>query len=82
MNDDDLIPVFIPSLSSILLRYERDKGSALTESEVIEIRDKCTVVMLRRAAAAQMDERRGYVDIDPERCWQQWQELRTQFLEP
>ena len=50
------------------LRYERDKGSPLTESEVIEIRDKCTVVMLRRTDAAKMDERRGYADIAPEHC--------------
>ncbi len=81
MSNDDLIPVFIPSLSSVLLHYERDKGSPLSESEVIAIRDKCTVVMLPRADAAKMDERRGYPDIDPAQCWQQWQELRTQFDE-
>lgn len=78
---EDLIPVFIPSLVSLLLRHEQDKRSPLTEQEVLSIRDKATVVMVPRSATGPIFERRGYDDVDPERCWEQWQEARKQFAE-
>ena len=28
--------------------------------------------------AIALDEQRGYYDIDPERAWEQWQEVRSQ----
>jgi len=73
MADDELIPVFMPSLVSILLRHEQDKGLPLTEDEVIAIRNKSVVVMLRRSAATEIAAKRGYDDIDPESCWREWQ---------
>lgn len=29
-----------------------------------------------------MDEKRGYKDIDPENCWEQWQEARKMLADP
>ena len=78
-NEEELFPVFVPSLASVLHNYQRQKGSPLTESEVVAIRDKCTVVMLLRSAAEQMAQRRGYEDIDPENCWHEWQKIRANF---
>jgi hypothetical protein len=78
MSDELLVPVFMPSLVSVLLRHERDKGTPLTEVEVVAIRDKSVAVMLRQSAAAEMAQKRGYDDIDPERCWAEWQRVRTQ----
>lgn len=65
-NDDNLIPVPIPALGVLLLDLENKKGALLSESEVVEARDKAVCMMLPLSAKVQMDERRGYRDIDPE----------------
>ena len=80
MSAEALIPVFMPSLVAILLRREQDKGSPLTEDEVIAIRDKSTAVMTPRPVAVKIAEQRGYDDIDPEDCWAQWQEIRKTLI--
>ena len=79
MSTEALIPVFMPTLVSVLLRHERDKGSPLTEVEVLSIRNKSVAIMLRQSAAAEIARKRGYDDIDPENCWSQWQKMRTQL---
>src|SRR5262245_19000268 len=60
MPDDELMPVFMPSLVSILLRAEREHGSPLNREHVLAIRDNCAVVMLPKTQAALMAESRGY----------------------
>jgi hypothetical protein len=76
MPHDDLVIYPIPSLVATLLHAEQEKGSPLTESEVLAIRDKCPSVTLPRSVAAKVTEERGYEDIDPDKCWAQWQETR------
>ena len=71
-NDDPLIPVPIPALGVLLLNLENQKGAPLSESEVIEARDKAVCMMLPLSAKVQMDEQRGYRDIDPENVWVEW----------
>jgi hypothetical protein len=73
--------VFMPALVVLLHHSERQKGSPLTEQEVLDIRDKGVCMMLRVEHAIALDEKRGYNDIDPERVWEQWQEVRTQLSE-
>ena len=60
--DGPLIPVPIPALSALLFNLQKQKGSPLTEAEVLEIRDK----------AVCMEEKRGYADIDPQHAWEDW----------
>ncbi len=79
MSEERLVPVFIPTLVSILYRHEQQKGAPLTEEEVVSIRNKSVAIMLRTSAAVQMAERRGYQDIDPEHCWSLWQRVREQL---
>ncbi len=74
--DDDLVPVFIPALVLLLREAERSKGSPLTEDEALAIRDNGTCIMLRRSQADAMAESRGYRDLDPEDCWEQWRLAR------
>lgn len=74
--EEKLVPVFIPSLASILWHHEQKKGDALTEDEVLAIRGKSVVMMMRASIAERMDERRGYRDINPEFCWLEWCLLR------
>ena len=71
-NDDRLIPVPVPALGVLLLNLEKQKGAPLSEAEVIEARDKAVCMMLPLSAKVQMDEKRGYRDIDPENVWAAW----------
>jgi hypothetical protein len=81
MAEPQVIPVFIPALVVLLHHAERQKGSPLTESEVLAIRDSGVCMMMAVERAIALDEKRGYNDIDPERVWEQWQEARAQFAE-
>ena len=76
MTDETLVPVFMPPLVTILAQHERQKGSPLTEDEVLAIRGKSVVMMMRQSIAEQMAQKRGYRDIDPQACWQEWQQAR------
>lgn len=80
MSDSEPLLIYpIPSLISILVNREEEKGSALTEAEVIEIRNGCKAVAMPRDVAAKIDAERGYKDIDPVRCWEEWLEVRKSF---
>lgn len=80
-DEEKLIVFCIPSLVATLLSREREKGSPLTEEEVIDIRDNAPAKRLTLAEAGAVEARRGYKDIDPERCWEEWQEVRLQFVD-
>ncbi|WP_296739451.1 hypothetical protein [Mesorhizobium sp.] len=77
----ELIIYISPSLVATLLNRERAKGSPLTEEEVIQIRDSCPAIVLTQEDARRMDESRGYLDIDPEKCWEEWQRVRLELAE-
>lgn len=76
MSDGTLVPVFMPPLVAVLAQHERQKGSPLTEDEVLAVRGKSVVMMMRESIAEQMAQKRGYRDIDPQACWQEWQKAR------
>ena len=80
MAEERLLIVPVPSLVSTLLRAERDKGRSLSRDEVIGVRDRCVCVTVPESVARQMAERRGYEDIDPEHCWEQWQQARVELM--
>lgn len=66
MNEDPLVPVFMPALVVLLVQEERKKGTPLTCDEVIAIRDRGVCMMLKQSMATEMAAIRGYDDIDPE----------------
>jgi hypothetical protein len=77
MSDSEKLVIYpMPSLVATLKNRERAKGNPLTEAEVIEIRDGCPSVAVPVDVVAKIDAERGYKDIDPERCWEQWQQAR------
>ncbi len=78
-DDEQLEFVFIPSLASILIHAEDLKGAPLTHDEVVRIRGKSTCIALRAHVAREMDEKRGYRDINPENFWYEWQQLRREM---
>jgi len=69
--------VFIPSLAALLIRAERQKGSLLTQQEVEEVRDNATCVFVPDDIARHLEPSRGYSDIDPLNCWEQWASYRA-----
>ena len=79
MGGEELVIMCMPSLVSTLWRRECDKGSPLTEEEVLKIRDEAPAMAVPAFAVKQIEESRGYVDIDPERCWEQWQKARLEL---
>lgn len=81
MSEGKLVLMFIPSLVSVLLNRENAKGTTLTENEVLEIRDKAIVVALPENQALAVVEQRGYQDIDPDHCWEQWQKARVDLTD-
>jgi hypothetical protein len=79
MARSEVIPVFIPALVVILHHAEKQKGSPLTEEEVLAIRDGGVCIMMAEERAIALDEKRGYNDLDPKQVWEQWQEARSQL---
>ncbi|MGH3405346.1 MAG: hypothetical protein ACRDRJ_23005 [Streptosporangiaceae bacterium] len=69
-NDPDVVIVLVPALVIILRHAEDRKGSPLSESEVLAVRDNAPCIAMPRAEAANFIEARGYTDIDPRRCWE------------
>ena len=80
MNEEEKLVIFpIPSLVSTLLRKEREKGEPLLKSEVLSIRDSASCKALTREQANCVEQERGYADIDPENCWEEWKQARIEL---
>src|SRR5438034_343517 len=60
-----LVPLFMPPLATMLARAEKVKGSALTETEIMRLRDNAPCIMMDANDAKKMEERRGYRDAEP-----------------
>lgn len=74
-----LVPCFIPPLALILAHAERAKDAPLAEDEVTQIRDDATCIMMEPADAAQMEQKRGFRDVNPRNCWSDWHRLRVEM---
>ena len=71
-NTEPLIVTPMPALCVILLNLEEQKGSPLTEQEVLEARDKAACIALPKSVAQAMEEKRGYRDLVLEDVWNEW----------
>ncbi|WP_312934221.1 hypothetical protein [Pseudomonas sp.] len=77
MPEAPLSLVFIPALVALLKAAEDAKGTPLDMQEVLDIRDKGVCIALPADEAAAMAMSRGYADIDPQHCWEEWQQVRA-----
>ena|SRR5262245_6929996 len=69
--------VFVPSLAALLMRAQQlNDGAALTEAQVLRIRDGSMVMVVPRDAARAVEEQRGYADIDAADAWHSWLQLQ------
>ena len=78
-NEEKLLLVHVPALVAVLINAEDQKGSALTEQEVIEIRDTSQCIAMPLDVAEKVAEERGYSDIDPENVWQEWSQVKAEL---
>lgn len=76
-DDEALVIVPMPALVVVLQNLENAKGAPLTRDEVLEARDEAHCVVLPRSAVRKLESSRGYVDIDPERAWEEWQAYKA-----
>lgn len=75
-DEGELLIVPIPSLIATLKEREREKGEALTEEEVIKVRDNCPAIAMYLEQLRRIEEVRGYIDIDPEKVWEEWKRVK------
>jgi hypothetical protein len=68
--------VFIPSLAALLTRAQQLNGAALSEQQVLPIRNAATVLVADLDSARAMEEKRGYADIDAADAWRSWLRLQ------
>ena len=77
---EPMITVFLNPLSMLLAARERQKGSPLTEAEVLEVRDGAACTQMPRSQAerfyAALDVQMPIARLDPERIWEEWQAVR------
>ena len=76
----DLIIAPVPALVAVLFNREKHKGAALTEEEVLDIRDNAACIVMDQQAYRAVSEGRGYDDIDPERVWSEWLSFKASFF--
>ena len=69
---EPLVITPIPPLVVLLLHLEKEKGAPLTETEVIEARDKVACIALPAREAAALAQARGYQDLDLDNVWADW----------
>ncbi|MBL8625738.1 MAG: hypothetical protein JNK64_30780 [Myxococcales bacterium] len=73
----ELVPVFVPALAAVLTALEAQHGQPLTEAQVLEARDRGACIMMSPRDAQRLERSRGYVDLEPELAWEQWQLVRA-----
>lgn len=80
-DDDVIVSMFMPPLLVVLQHAETAKGGPLTPAEVLKVRDDAAKVNVTKAEAGQIENKRGYRDVDPESVWKEWQVRRLEFIQ-
>ncbi|MDK1180165.1 hypothetical protein QMT03_07315 [Cronobacter sakazakii] len=71
--------VFIPALIVLLTAKEKELGRELTQEEVETLRDNAVGMVMPDEIALEMNESRGYPDVDPENVWHDWLFYKNSF---
>jgi len=75
--------IFLNPLLMHLLAAEKQKGSPLSKEEVFAIRNKALCLVLPKDKAevfrATLGEQFDTPQMNPKRCWTEWQQLREEF---
>jgi hypothetical protein len=80
------VTVFLNPLAMLLAGRERQKGSPLTQVEVLEVRDRATCIQMPLSQAerfyAALDAQMPIPRLNPERIWEEWQAVRDGVVWP
>ncbi|MCL1092102.1 hypothetical protein L2744_21400 [Shewanella profunda] len=78
--EEEMFLVHVPALVAVLLNREHEKGSPLTEVDVLEITGSSACIAMPLHAKKKVEESRGYLDINPENAWAEWQAARVELI--
>ena len=78
-DESPLVLMALPALLVLLLAVEKEKGRELRKEEVLAVRDHAVFAMVPAKLQAGIEASRGYVDLDPDNVWVEWQERRQEF---
>jgi hypothetical protein len=74
------VKVYLNPLHAMLHAAEKSKGSALSEVEVLRVRDTTVAVDMTLEQAgrfyASLDAQVSVHRMNPDRVWEEWQEIR------
>ena len=77
------VTVYLNPLMMLLVGAERQKGSPLTESEVLAVRDSAVSVPMTPTQAEKfyksLDSEVPVHRMNPDRIWEEWQEIRDKI---
>jgi hypothetical protein len=65
--------IFMPSLLRLFREAEQQGGAPLTLEQARSIRAKATGMLVTKAAAQDIEIRRGFRDLHPDDFWNEWQ---------
>jgi hypothetical protein len=78
------VKVFLNPLVVLLAGAEKKKGEPLTREEVLDIRDNAAFVMMSPEQArkfySSLDAQVSVHRMNPDRIWEEWQEIRHQVM--
>jgi hypothetical protein len=77
--DKKVVPVFMPSLFRLFREAERKSGAPLSRRDAKEIRAKAVATFVTENFAAELEQRRGFRDLDPHDSWNDWQARSARF---
>jgi hypothetical protein len=77
---EPLMIVPVPALCVVLLSLENSLQRPLREAEVLDALDKAACIAMPLSVWKQVEESRGYQDLDPENVWVEWQSLRPSLF--
>jgi hypothetical protein len=82
-SDEPKVVVFLNPLVMLLAGAERQKGSPLTEQEVLKVRDtaQCITMTVSQAKKfyASLDSQVRVPRLNPENIWEEWQAIRQRL---
>lgn len=83
-SDATTVRVYLNPLHAMLGAAEKQKGSPLTEAEVLHVRDTTVAIDMTPKQAekfyASLDAQMPIGRLDPARLWEEWQEVRDHVV--
>ena len=81
--NEPMVKVFLNPLIMLLAGAERQKGSPLTEAEVLHVRDTAVCVQMTQSQANKfyesLDSQMPVPRLNPEFIWDEWQAVRDRI---